>query len=113
MLGSAFDGIARKVASFDSFTEARHLAREEFTNVFLDVSSSESGSFTGELFRWSQEKLHSRQRDDRMAGLVGFAFFIDVNDDQAQLTTLAQNLDRILPVETLCLVEGIAHLMKP
>lgn len=112
MLGSAFDSIARKVASFDSFTEARHLAREEFTNVFLDVSSSESGSFTGELFRWSQEKLHSRQRDDRMAGLVGFAFFIDVNDDQAQLTTLAQNLDRILPVETLCLVEGIAHLMK-
>ena len=112
MLVRTFDEIAGRLGGVDDFAIARKISREELSSAFLDSSDAQKFSFSSELFRWCQDKLHSRGKGDRLAALVGFAFFVDIEDDQKQLLALAQNLERILPLDYVCLVDGIAHLEK-
>jgi hypothetical protein len=97
-----------------TFAKARKTSRELLSAAFLRLDADHSSDWPPELFRWSHGKLHVRIKEDRLAGLVGFAFFVDLEDRELQLLPVVQDLERILPLSQfdLSFVDGSADLIR-
>jgi hypothetical protein len=107
-----FDAVSRSLSNIESFHTIRRLSRDFFTETFLSADEKFRSTYANQLYRWSQEKLRSRQKDDRLVALAGLSFCVDLEDDNTQLLTIAQNIERSLPIDSICLIDGIANLIK-
>jgi hypothetical protein len=97
-----------------TFAGARKTFRELLSAVFLALDADRSSHCLQRLLRWYHEKSHVRMKEDRLTGLVGFAFFVDLGDHERQLWLVVQDLERILPVKQfdLSFVDGSAYLVR-
>ncbi|OHT17424.1 PIKK family atypical protein kinase [Tritrichomonas foetus] len=108
----SFDNVYPILLNSETFTEVRQKSLDYFSKLFLTSSEACRNNFPSNLFRWSTNKLHSRQQEARLAALAGFSFYVDIDDDQSNLLNIVQSLERILPLEIVILIEGIAKLVK-
>ncbi|OHS96143.1 hypothetical protein TRFO_37705 [Tritrichomonas foetus] len=110
-----FDQLVDEIKCISLFSEARRRSKRLLSNIFQNSPDSIKILFSRELFRWSQEKLHSRLTEHRLSAISGFAFFIDIVEDQEKLQSLGQTLEKLLPLEVIdstSVIEGIAYLFK-
>lgn len=105
-----FDGVSVVLVDVQTFAEARQRSRKFFSQLYLTLSDEDQNQFALCLYKWSNVKLHTRQQETRLAAIVGFSFYVDIDDDQSNYTGINQSLERILPIDDVFLIKGISRL---
>ena len=107
-----FDSVLPIIEGVKTFNKARKTSRNYFLKIFIDSHIESLVFFSKSLMRWSTNKLHSKVNEDRLAALIGFSFYVDINEDHSCLLGIVQNIERILPVDIVILIEGVTKLVK-
>ena len=97
-----------------SFSKFKHLSKKILIQLFNESSDTEKNNFPEQLFKWSQDKLHSKITEQRIAGICGFSFYISITENQEKILQLPQTLMKLLqyPEMAVLFASGISYLFK-
>ena len=106
-----FDKLFIKLTNVASFSEARQITKKSLFEIFNNLNDDQI-NFSKELYRWCNDKLHSRLTEHRIAAISGFSFFLDIEDDIEAILQLGDTLEKLLPIDAVIVIDGISYLLK-
>ena len=106
-----FDRVSVVLENVQTFKEACRRSQKIFSELFIELSPKDRNQYSQSLFKWSVNKLHTRKQQSRLASVIGFSFYVEIDDDQNNLLIITQSIERILPIEDVFLIKGISRLL--
>ena len=109
---SLFAKISKSIKNRDSFSVERIHAREILCREFSLVPEENRAILLSNTFDWTTNALRLRSSDSRFIALLILSFIVEIDSDQPRLSQLSIDLDKLLPLDSIPLLEGIAFLFK-
>lgn len=107
-----FNKLASTLVEYSSFREVRKKFQEQLASRFLSLSKEDQDIFIDTLYKWSTNRMHSTNQIDKIIALACFAYILDIVEDQNHYQNIANQLERILPVESITVIDGITFILE-
>ncbi|EAY15642.1 PIKK family atypical protein kinase [Trichomonas vaginalis G3] len=107
-----FNKLASTLTEYTSFRSVRKKFQEQLASRFLTYSKQDQDNFIETLYKWSTNRMHSTNNVDKIIALACFAYILDIVEDQTHYQNIANQLERILPVESIIVIDGVTFLLE-
>lgn len=96
------------------FSKFKRLTKKIFSEIFMELPDLAKNEFLEQLFKWSQDKLHLKNTEQRIAGICGFSFYLSMSENHENILDLPQILMKLLqyPQMAVLIASGISYLFK-
>ena len=104
--------ISKSITRWDSFKIEKKHIWDILYNEFAPLSEADRNKLYLTTNESAMNLLRQRFDKSRFIAFVVISFLIEINDDESRFNQLSIDLEKLLPLESITLLEGISYLFK-